>query len=229
MSTSIAVQTFTASGTYTPTANMQSCIVICIGGGGGGAASTATDEASGGGGGGATAIKCFQAAEIGTSQAVTIGAQVASDTSGETSGFGTANALLQSTGGTTNQTGTGTFSVVLSCAGGDGGTATLGDLNIKGEAGGRGIIFSGANGMGGDGGSSIFGGRGASGGNNSTGLIGGLYGGGGGGANATATGNIAGGLGAAGVVYIIEFIDTDSPIVSLNNSLRAVMIPILVR
>ena len=46
-------QVFTASGTYTPTANMSYCSIQCIGGGGGGggAASTSSVHYSAGGGG----------------------------------------------------------------------------------------------------------------------------------------------------------------------------------
>ena len=74
----INIQTFTASDTYTPTASMKYAIVeICGGGGGSGgclATGVTTYGASAGGGGGEYARGVFSAATISTSQTVTIGA-----------------------------------------------------------------------------------------------------------------------------------------------------------
>ncbi|MEK7112181.1 MAG: hypothetical protein AAB875_02535, partial [Patescibacteria group bacterium] len=94
----VVVQTLTAgTTTYTPTALMKKVLVICVGGGGGTPADTVADFAVSGGGGGGCAIKLFTAADIGVSKACVIGA--ASTGTGNTSGLGTANALLQATGG----------------------------------------------------------------------------------------------------------------------------------
>src|SRR5439155_692722 len=74
----IAIQVFTVSGTYTPTAGMKYCIIEVIGGGGGagGAKPTAAGEvsASGAGAGGGYSRGVYSAATIGASKAVVIGA-----------------------------------------------------------------------------------------------------------------------------------------------------------
>ncbi|NUN69218.1 MAG: hypothetical protein HUU02_05855 [Bacteroidetes bacterium] len=198
--TSVVTQVFTANGTYTPTANMASCLVICVGGGGAGGDATGTDAVGGGGGAGGTAIALFDAATIGASQSVTVGAVSAA--AGNASSFG---ALLTANGGAVGGTVTST-TVGVNAAGGAGGTATGGDLNVTGGSGGRGIIFSTNNGVGGSGGGSYFGGGGAGSGSNSAGSPGDAYGSGGGGGHASTATDRLGGDGAAGVVYIIEYI-----------------------
>lgn len=198
--TSVAVQTFTSDGTYTPAAGMVSCLVICVGGGGAGGDATATDAVGGGGGGGGTAIKLFDAATVGASQSVTVAA--ASTGAGNSSSFG---GLMSASGGDVGATVTGT-TVGLNCAGGAGGVGSGGDLNINGAPGGRGIIFSTNNGNGGAGGSSCFGGGGSESGSNAAGGTGTDYGSGGGGGHASTATDRLGGDGAAGVVYIIEYI-----------------------
>src|SRR4051812_49429682 len=67
-SLSIAVQTFTASGTYTPRAGMQFCVIELVGGGGGGGAANAGAGeymVGGGGGAGGYSRKLATAADIG--------------------------------------------------------------------------------------------------------------------------------------------------------------------
>jgi len=132
----VAVQVKTSgSGTYTPTTNMQSVLVICVGGGGGTPAETAADAAISGGGGGGAAIKLFSAATIAGGQPYTVGAS--STAGGNTSGLGTGNALLQATGGGIGaSTGNSTSARVK---GGAGGVGTLGDLNLVGEGGKTGV------------------------------------------------------------------------------------------
>jgi hypothetical protein len=198
--TSVATQIFTANGTYTPATGMASCLVICVGGGGAGGDATATDAVGGGGGGGGTAIALFDAATIGASQSVTVGATSAA--AGNASSFG---ALLTANGGAEGGTVTST-TVGVNAAGGAGGTATGGDVNMSGGNGGRGIIFSTNNGVGGMGGTSYFGGGGAESGSNSAGSAGVVYGSGGGGGHASTATDRLGGDGAAGVIYIIEYI-----------------------
>src|SRR6266487_1866056 len=73
---SIAIQKFTANGTYTPTPGMRFCIIEAVGGGAGGGsvASAAADIYVGGGGGAGSYSRALSsAAQIGASQAVTIG------------------------------------------------------------------------------------------------------------------------------------------------------------
>lgn len=198
--TSVVTQVFTANGTYTPTANMVSCLVICVGGGGAGGDATATDAVGGGGGAGGTAIALIDAATIGASQSVTVGA--ASAAAGNASSLG---ALLTANGGAVGGTVTST-TVGVNAAGGAGGTASGGDVNITGGSGGRGIIFSTNNGVGGSGGASHFGGGGMPSGSNSAGAAGEAYGSGGSGGHASTATDRLGGDGAAGIVYIIEYI-----------------------
>lgn len=199
----VAVQVITAgTTTYTPTGGMKKCLVICVGGGGGAAAATAADDAQSGGGGGGCAIRLFTAAEIGASQTCVVGA--ASNTTGNTSGLGTANALLQATGGAAGAAqGNLTVGIV---AGGAGGVGTLGDININGGAGGPGLTLSTSYGIGGTGGCSIFGGGGAGKGSTAQGTAGTAYGGGAGGGHTSDGTDLNAVNGAAGVIYVIEFL-----------------------
>lgn len=145
----INVQTFTSNGTYTPTANMQYCIVEIVGAGGG---SNAYKGGSGGGGAGGYCKSLFDAATIGTSQSVVIGtggtgALVgASGGAGGTGGdstFGSGGILMTASGGKggwARDTGPGNF-----LAGGEGGAATGGNIiNVKGEPGSLGTNFDGS-------------------------------------------------------------------------------------
>jgi hypothetical protein len=110
----IAVQTFSANGTYTPTSGMVYCIVkIVAGGGGSGGVSTVNSSQislSEPGGGGEYAEGIFSAATIGASQAVTIGAAGAAGAAGNNAG---------STGGTTS------LGALITAIGGDGGAGDI--------------------------------------------------------------------------------------------------------
>lgn len=68
----VTVQTFTSSGTYTPTAGKTSFLVFATGGGGGSAGNGGFFSGSGGGGG--TAVRMYTSTEMGSSADVTIGA-----------------------------------------------------------------------------------------------------------------------------------------------------------
>ncbi len=188
VTTSVVVQKFTASGTYTPTAGMLHCIIECIGGGGGGGGTggsgTTTNVGSGGGSGGYSRLYTTAAA-IGASKAVTIGTAGAGGTAG-------ANA-----GGAGAATSVGVL-CVANGGGGGGGSASSGTLGAAGAGGTAG------------GGSSYFGG-GANGQvstASATGIAAGNYGSGGGGAasNSTTTA-FAGGAGSIGFVIITEFVN----------------------
>lgn len=146
----IAVQQFTANGTYTPTTGMVACLVISTGGGGGsgGAACqnfvTGSEASGGAGGGGATCIELFTAAQIGASQAVTIGAGgTAGANTGTDGGSGgdTTLGALHTAGGGLGGAGSGNVPDGTSVNGssGAGGAASGGFINIPG-GGGRSML-----------------------------------------------------------------------------------------
>jgi hypothetical protein len=119
------VQTFTASGTYTPTQGMKSAIVELVGGGAGGRpsiAALALEVSVGGGGGNGGYIKALvTAAQIGASQVVTIGAGGAAATNGGNTTFG---ALLNAGFGAVSSA-VATSGTIRAEVGGLGGAATV--------------------------------------------------------------------------------------------------------
>jgi len=217
--TSVAIQAFSTSGTYTPTTGMDYCIVEIVGGGGGGggAAATGGAQASFGAGGGAGEIarSVFSAATIGASQAVTIGAAGAAN-SGATGGAGgnsSLGALISANGGSGGITaGASNFNIQPGAAGGTGGSGgTFAAQGVTGTDGfanpGGGVGWSGA------GGSSPYGSGGqritydAVSGNNATGNSATGFGsGGGGGMNSQLQTATSGGAGTAGYILITEYI-----------------------
>lgn len=228
---SIALRTFTTSGSYNHTTGMQYCIAIVTGSGGGGgsASSTAAGVSAGGAGGGAgsTAIGIFTPSQLSGNNYVTIGSAGGTASNGNTSGLG-ANAttwgLLEAPGGKA-----GGSQMAASTRGGygaSGGAATdakTGTIKIYGAAGSPGIGAGGNSttlqynsAIGGTGGASFWGGGGQGGqatGSVSVSMAGGqafAYGaGGGGGASANIPGGGGqGGQGGAGFAVIIEFIIT---------------------
>lgn len=222
----IVVQTFTSSGTYTPTPNMSYCIVEVVGGGGGSGGlaapgTTATRYAiSGSGGGGGYARKVFDSATIGASQSITIGAGGTAAAAGNNAGgaggtttFG--STLLQATGGAGGPGGASLTSGATQTHNAvNNGVGTLGDVNLSGcsfpsmYVGGVGIFN-------GQGGTSFYS-LGvppfmtATGTNQVNSAIAGVvYGGGARGANTRSTSlqaAQAGAAGSAGIVIITEFI-----------------------
>ena len=227
ISLTVTKQVFTASGTYTPTANMVYCIIECVGGGGGGAGATvaaATTGQYGGGGGtsGGLSRTYASAATIGSSQTVTIGAAGSGGSAGANNG---------ADGGATS---VGTLCVANGGKGGKYGSVSQFGVGGAVAAAGTGDIAASGSGAGcgpyattspntnsymqsGFGGSSPFGGGGAAvlnglgGGGAGNGNAGGGYGAGGSGgivqSQNTSNGifNAAGGNGTAGVVVITEF------------------------
>ena len=211
--TSVNIQTFTSSGTYTPTAGMVYCQIQCLGGGGagGGAPSTSASQYSTGGGGGAGeyAVGIFAAATIGASQTVTIGAG------------GTGNSGL--VGGNGGNTSVGTL---ISAFGGTGGgivaayatnlaAAIPGSLGGTGGSGGNyrtpGNASFGSYNYGfvmwGKGADSQLGAGGNNGAFNTTGVAGLGYGSGGSpAANTTSQAAHTGGSGTPGIVIVTEYI-----------------------
>lgn len=207
----VNIQSFTSTGTYTPTSGMKYCVVEVWGGGGagGGTPTTGAGEYACGGGGaaGGYARSVFSAATIGASQAVTIGA-AAAGVAGGAGNNGNAcslGALISANGGT----GGASPSAAATClaSGGIGGTGS-GTISGIGQRGFNGVAFStfrysggGASTAMGEGGTSQFTG-------NYDGVAGLGYGSGGSGAVSTQN-NAAtktGGDGAKGIVVVTEFI-----------------------
>lgn len=213
--TSISMQTFTSSGTYTPTSGMLYCIVEAVGGGGGGGGTTSSSTGGGGaGGGGAGGYSrgVYSAATIGASQTVTIGGGGGGATGTGSSGTATSlGALMTCNGGSG---GAGMLSSTASITGGSGGSASGGSVNITGGSGQDG----GANTTGGNyqflnsgaGASTVFGSGGAAFGSGIANAGGrsavGFGAGGGGAAEQPTTSNQTGGNGAAGFMLITEFV-----------------------
>jgi len=216
--TQIAVQSFVANGTYTPTAGMKYCIVEGVGGGGGGGGcNTQTTAYVGAGGGGASGYQkvLFTAAQIGASKAVVIGAAGTGGTAGETVGVTGGNTTFGSTliicngglGGAGGATGSSSPS-----SGGVGGTSSFtvgtsiagfpGAAGFNGIGGGTVIV-----GMSGNGASGPLGGGGlgVAAGSPTAGLPGkgGGTGGSGGASHSTA---VAGGDGTGGYLVVTEYI-----------------------
>jgi hypothetical protein len=213
--TSIVTQVFDADGTYTPTAGMIYCIVEAVGGGGGSGAVVSNAGpsygASGGGGSGAYCKVTLNAATIGASKAVTIGAGGTAGTApvgdGGSGGDTTLGILLTAGGGSgTLHAGTSSTSYT---AGGAGGTASGGDINIAGLSGSYPIISGGILATG-SGGSSMYGAAplakipsagGTAGATPANG-----YGAGASGGSAVGISSANGGVGGGGVIIITEFI-----------------------
>lgn len=212
---SVNVQTFTASGTYTPSANMRYCRIEVIGGGaGGGGATAGSSNASCGGGGGAGgyAVGVYSAAQIGASQAITIGAGGAGGASGGAGGAGgtTSVGTLITAGGGNAGSGGGAGAGSGAANGGSSNVGTGGNTNTRQGAGGLAWWPSAGIGQSGFGGNSVYGQGGAqvtfgANGGGYAGQAGAGYGAGGGGACAS-NGTASGGAGAGGIVIVTEFI-----------------------
>lgn len=133
------VNVYTANDTWTKAANENSVLFICTGGGGagGGTSNTAAGELSAGAGGGAGGWAQIYKTAPAATYTLTVGAggTGVSDATGNTGGNTTVGAILTCNGGVggariANTAGTTT------AVGGAGGTASSGDLNIVGRAGG---------------------------------------------------------------------------------------------
>lgn len=195
-----SMQVFTTTGTSTWTKPSGiSLIKVYVTGAGGGGGATNDDDMANGGGAGGTAIKLIDVTSV-SSVSVTVGAGGAgapnnspnSSSRGGTSSFGS---YCSATGG--DRTG-GNWAI-----GGDGGTATGGDINISGSDGIGGLIdTTGNNQAAGTGGASFWGQGGKGSTRNSTSKTAGeAYGsGGGGGAD-----NETGATGANGIVVVEEY------------------------
>lgn len=210
----IAIQTFTADGTYTPTTGMRYCIVEAVGGGGGGGGTNgggaATSGNAGGGGAGGLSISRLTSAQIGASKAVDIGAAGTGGAAGNNNGTAGADTTLGATliiakGGSF---GFGLLTANTNAGGGLGGVTGTGDITGTGQPGGQGLGTSGQFGKAGDGGSTKYGGGGRGNGS-ATGVAGeagsGKGSGGAGGSSYNSAGTFAGGNGAPGYMIIYEY------------------------
>lgn len=216
---SVVVQTFIASGTYTPTTGMAYAIIEGVAGGGGGGGSDGIDGShtigGSGGGGGGYSLKRVTAADIGASKAVIIGAGGTGGTSvpsnGNAGGDTSVGVLCIAKGGIGGLLG----SNVAMKPGAAGGVAGTGDITIPGGSGGAGFWLTTGYTAANQGGNAArgFGAGGTAGAATDfaagavTGAAGSNYGGGGGGGlSVLSANNAAGGAGAAGLAVITEYI-----------------------
>lgn len=214
----INIQVFSASGTYTPTPGMQSCIVHAVGGGGGGGGmSNGSGQSSpaGGGSSGGYAVVRFSVAEVGGSRAVTIGAAGAGGAVGANNGGngGTTSLgpLLTVPGGLGGAGSSGSAASVLRAGASPGAApSNIGGtvLHLSPGQGGNPGIGTADGLLGGAGAHSPMtgGGGGPWSGVNSNGQPATAPGAGGGGAcGGVSAGSLAGGAGAAGRIIILEY------------------------
>jgi hypothetical protein len=211
----VAVQKFTAGGTYTPTTGIQYAIIECwgAGGGGGGSATGAANTGAGAAGGGAGSYSraYASAATIGASQTVTIGTAGTGGAAGNNNG----NAGTDTSVGTLcvgkGGSGGGGSAGTGNATGGLGGIAGTGDVTTTGHPGGTAFAIGGnlSASISGPGGTSPVGGGGrgvtsatAANGENATGFAAG----GSGGQSFNAGGTASGGNGTAGYVVITEYV-----------------------
>ena len=138
-------QTFTISGTYTPSSNIQYAIVELLGGGGGGGGSMGLNNCNVGSGGGAGGYAKFSvtSSQVGASKLITIGsAGTGSTTTGSAGGNTSFGAISTANGGS------GGLSVTQSAVptnttglGGAGGTSTISSgtsiIALSGQKGGN--------------------------------------------------------------------------------------------
>lgn len=123
-------QIFTSSGTFTIPSGVSRVKVTVVGGGGG--SGSATNSASAGGGSGATCIKYLTGLTPGNTLTVTVGAGGGAGSTGGTSSVasGTQTITTLSAGG-----GSGTAAAASYTSGGNGGSASGGDINTAGAPG----------------------------------------------------------------------------------------------
>lgn len=211
----VKIEVFTASGTYTRKAGCKKIRVRVIGGGGsgGGCAPTAGAQSSAGSGAssGGYSEKWIEATALGATETVTVGVAVngttnANGTAGNPSSFG---AHCSATGGAGGILGTAIGAVLPIAAGGAPGIGSGGDINMRGGVGNPGIRGVSV-GFGGKGGDSVLGGGGLDVGTTTTAAGSAAQansGGGGGGAASGPSqgGTQAGGQGAAGLIIVEEY------------------------
>lgn len=210
---SINVQVFTTSGTYTPTAGMKQCQIVCVGGGGAGGGGTVTGigqhSAGSGGGYGEYSSGIFSSSTIGGSQTITIGAggTGVSGAAGNNGGNSSVGSLISSFGGSGGPTIAATALATLAQGGAGGTGGSGGSVRSPGQNGFYSIALFAATinfpgpGGGGQLGSGGLIGNSANGGNGS-----GFGAGGGGVSNPQSSSALTGGNGTNGIVVITEYL-----------------------
>lgn len=176
---------------YIPPDDLLYAVVESQGAGAGGA----SGRADGGGGAGGYSKKVIAKTAMGSYEIIIIGVGGAANTNGGNTSFGS---ILTTNGGVTSST--------AFPGGGNGGTATGGDLNVNGQSGNPAAMqnddSANDSGIGGQGGDSMLG-RGGKGGYVSAGGAASGYGAGGGGAG-NYDSDQTGGVGTQGVIIITE-------------------------
>ena len=168
---------------------------------GGGACSVSSSSGGqrAGAGAGGYCKKTIAVGALGATETVTVGAYGAGGTGAASNGNNGGNCSF----GAHCSANGGVASVTSSDYGGNGGTATGGDINIPGQNGCS-IFNSPDPGHGGYGGNAMIG-HGGGGGFNTDGQAGQGYGGGGGGPSDTNSASRAGGNGAPGIIIVTEY------------------------
>ena len=221
--TTINVQVFTSSGTYTPTAQMDYCFAECIGGGGGAggcAAGGGNFAATGGGGGGGYCKGLFTASTIGASQTVTIGiggsGGAAGNNNGNDGSLSSLGTLLIANKGFGSDGGSSVAVDTIGVGGSGANAGSGGEIAIGGNHGFNSLIIptsAASQVVGGSGGNTLYGIGGSlnipSAASAQNGAAGTGYGSGGGGAASRQSASAAaGGAAKSGVIIITEYISS---------------------
>lgn len=208
-----AIRRFTASGTYTPTAGIDSIIIEVIGGGAGGMPCTTSASSQAGAGGGAGGFFKGSMSVVPASAVITVGAGGTSGGNGGASSFGS---YITCAGGEIGGRAASTVSSPLDAGvGGLGGAFGYDSTNVtqivgsRGGAGSPGLLI-GVSAAGGNGGEAVYGGGGL-GPVSASNVVGNdafpSGAGGSGAAKRIANSDVkAAGVGAAGIVIVYEYI-----------------------
>ncbi len=198
---------YTADDTWSKPGNLLFAEMVVQGGGGSGGATATTSgseySVSGGGGAGGWSYIKLNAASLGATETVTVGA-AGSAGSGGTSSFGS---IISATGGASGSLAGPNTAAIFAGAGGAGGVGSGGDIDIQGSAGSPGLaLYDGTTVymLAGSGGASQLGGHTWPLNTGSTPTAG--FGSGGGGKTGNNTSGVSGANGRQGVVIVREWL-----------------------